>query len=391
MARNTYARLLVLTAGAFPLLLGSAARADIPAGYLGKPFDPAVAGGPKLPAGVKAGPYAIPGRLDFINYDMGGDGVGYHAGDHIVKGGAGYRVDGQTATLSWTGQCIPNVAGQPCNNVWYDTSPTLDGTKFPSPTTDDFSIGAVQNGDWFNLTVDVKTAGTYSVSSTWATGAGPPGGEGGDGSMGLAIFTNGTMVGTWSAIFPNFNQYADFHHWKAYPSFATVTLPAGLQVIKLQSKAKHLQLDYVQFDLMGGGTGGAGGAVGAGGAGGAAGVSGAAGGAGGATGAAGAGMTGTAGSSAAGTSGGTAGTGAAGDTSGGTAGSSSGAGTAGASGAAGTSGGTTAGTAGTKGSTSKSSGGCSIASSRGSGAPATVVLLGLLAALGLGARPRRRR
>ena len=155
-------------------LLGASARAAIPADYKGLPFDPAVAGGPKLPAGVKAGPYTIPGRLDFINYDMGGDGVGYHAGDHITKGGAGYRVDGQTATLSWTGQCIPNVGNAPCMNVWYDTSATLDGTKYPSATSEDFSIGAVQNGDWFNLTVNVTTArARCSLSSTWASGRRP--------------------------------------------------------------------------------------------------------------------------------------------------------------------------------------------------------------------------
>jgi hypothetical protein len=160
MTRSPRASVLVLAAAGLSLFAASVARADIPAGYLGKPFDPAVAGGPKLPAGVKAGPYAIPGRLDIINYDMGGDGVGYHAGDHITKGGAGYRVDGQTATLSWTGQCIPNVGNTPCTNVWYDTSATLDGTKYPTPTTDDFSIGAVQNGDWFNVTVNVQTAGS---------------------------------------------------------------------------------------------------------------------------------------------------------------------------------------------------------------------------------------
>jgi hypothetical protein len=390
--------IFLVVAASAPLLVASSARADIPAGYLGKPFDPATAGGPKLPASVKGGPYAIPGRLDFINYDMGGDGVGYHTGDHIAKGGAGYRIDGQTATLSWTGQCIPNVAGQACNNVWYDTSAALDGTKFPSATTEDFSIGAVQNGDWFNLTVDVKTAGTYSVSSTWASGAGTPGGEGGDGSMGLAIFSNGTMLATWSAIFPNFNQYADFHHWKAYPNFATVTLPAGIQVIKLQSKAKHLQLDYVQFDLMGGGAAGAGGGAGVGGAAGASGAAGAggaigaAGAAGGATGTTGAaGTTGGGSGDTAGASGGTAGSGAAGEPAGGTAGASSTAGAPGGTGTAGTGGGTTTGTAGAKGSTSKSSGGCSIAPSRPASDLAATVLVGLVAAVGLGARARRRR
>jgi MYXO-CTERM domain-containing protein len=232
-----------------PLLLASEAAAQIPAGYLGKPFDPAVAGGPKLPAGTRGGPYPIPGRLDFVNYDMGGDGTGYHTGDHLIKGGAGYRIDMPTATLSWTADCIPNVGTAPCTNVWYDTSPTLDGTPYPSATTSDFTIGSVQVGDWFNFTVNVQTAGTYTVSSTWASGSGPLGGEGGDGSMGLIIFSNGTQLATWSTVFPNYLTEADFHHWVAYPNFARVTLAAGPQVIKLQSTTKHLQLDYVQFAL----------------------------------------------------------------------------------------------------------------------------------------------
>jgi hypothetical protein len=133
--------------------------------------------------------------------------------------------------------------------LWYETSATLDGTLYPSATTSEFTIGAVQDGDWFNFTVNVETAGTYSLSSTWASGNGPPGGEGGNGDMGLEVFSNGTMLATWTAVFPNYEMYADFRHWRAYPSFATITLVAGPQIIKLQSGAKHLQLDYVQFDL----------------------------------------------------------------------------------------------------------------------------------------------
>ena len=232
------------------LFFAGPALADIPAAYTGKPFDPAVAGGPKCPSSVTAGPYAIPGRIDFVNYDLGGDGVAYHTGDHITKGGTGYRTDVPTATFSLTSDCIPNGGPPTCTNVWYETDPTLDGTPYPSPTTADFSVGAVQDGDWFNVTVNVATTGTYSLSSTWATGNGPPGGEGGNGDMGLEVFSNDTQLATWSAVFPNYNTEADFHHWKSYPSFATVTLVAGLQVIKLQSGAKHLQLDYVQFSLV---------------------------------------------------------------------------------------------------------------------------------------------
>jgi MYXO-CTERM domain-containing protein len=295
-------------------LAPTAARAALPAGYTGKPFDPKIAGGPKCPPTVQPGPYTIPGRLDFVNYDMGGEGITFHTGDHIVKGGTGYRVDNPpTATFSLTTACAPT-----CPNVWYDTSPALDGTVYPSATTGDFSIGAVQNGDWMDITVNVTTAGDYSLSSTWATGNGPPGGEGGDGTIGLKVFSNGTMLATWMATFPNYNTTADFRHWKAYPNFATVHLDAGPQVIKLQSGAKHLQMDYVQFDLVGadGGAAGpdaSGNASGAaGGAGNASGAAGAAGGASGATGLAGStsagggagGDTGTGGAAAGATGGG---------------------------------------------------------------------------------------
>jgi hypothetical protein len=380
-------------AAGLSLLAGPAARADIPADYKGKPFDPATAGGPKCPATVKAGPYAIPGRLDFVNYDLGGDGVAYHTGDHITKGGTGYRTDTPTATFSLTSSCIPNGGPPTCTNVWYDTGTALDGTQYPSPTTADFSIGAVQNGDYMNFTVNVATTGMYALSSTWATGNGPPGGEGGDGTMGLAVFSNGTQLATWSATFPNFNTTADFHHWKNYPSMATVMLTAGPQIIKLQSKSKHLQMDYVQFDLVGADGGviqtGAGGSTDGGATTGAGGSS--------ATGTAGA--TGSAGATettgAAGTSGGTAGSGTAGASGSGSAGASPGsAGASASTGSAGSTGnGGNAGNSGNNGSTAggKSSGGCAVMTPAPTSARAVVSLLAAFAAVGLIGRARRRR
>ncbi len=242
------------------LLWSASARADIPAGYKGTPFDPMKVGGVGvIPATVKAGPFPIPGRLDFINYDLGGEKVGFHAGDHITnKEGAGYRTDMPVATFSKTN----------AKDSWYATSTALDGTAYPSATTSDFYIGAVQVNDWFNFTVNVQSAGTYALSTTWSSGNGPPGGEGGDGTMGLQVFANEVMVADWKDAFPDYQTKANFHFWKAYPSFATVTLAAGVQVIKLQSTSKHLNLDYVEFALMGGaGMGGSAGAAGMGAAG----------------------------------------------------------------------------------------------------------------------------
>lgn len=241
-----YALFALPAVGIVSLIVGSA-RADIPAGYAGKPFDPAVAGGVGIiPTTVKAGPYALPGRLDFVNYDMGGPGVAFQAGDKdLMKAGYGYRSDHPAPTISKT-----SVAE---GDVWYNTGTSLDGTQYPSTTIVDFYLGAIQVGDWFNFTVNVQTAGTYSLSSTWSSGNGPPGGEGGDGSMGLEVFVNGTKVATWTGEFPNYMTKANFHNWIPYPNIATITLEAGPQLIKLQSTSKHLNLDYVDFEIAGDG------------------------------------------------------------------------------------------------------------------------------------------
>ena len=68
----------------------STARADIPAGYTGTPHG----GTPK----------AIPGRVNLIDYDEGGSGVGFmvvHQGD-VACAGYDYRTDKPTATLCKT-------------------------------------------------------------------------------------------------------------------------------------------------------------------------------------------------------------------------------------------------------------------------------------------------
>jgi hypothetical protein len=230
----------------------STAYAGVPAGYKGMPFDPAVAGGAMTPAGTTAGPYSIPGRLEFENYDMGGLNVGYFTADHIKCGAPTYRSDGQTASLCLTSTQPDTVYGAPNGDVYYDTGDsTLDGTTYPSATTADVYIGAVRPGDWFNITVDVKAAGTYQVGSTWASGNGPPGKEGGNGAMNLQVSVNGTKVLDWTDVFPNYNTQANFHNWKPYPNMGTVALDAGLQVIKLSSGSDpHLNLDYVEFSLV---------------------------------------------------------------------------------------------------------------------------------------------
>jgi hypothetical protein len=209
------------------------ARAAVPAGYAGTPFT-----GSTSDAGKgSAGPYPIPGRINLVDYDMGGLNVGFFT-THNSSGnpqfpvgcaGGDYRSDLPVPTLCKT--------SGPQGDVWYGTGTALDGTTYPTATTAEYYIGAIRPGDWVNVTVNVLTPGTYTLSSTWATG---------NGGMQLQVYVNGMKQVDWTGTI----AIGDYHHWKPFPNFATITLQAGLQVLKFQSPQQHLNLDYVQFSLQ---------------------------------------------------------------------------------------------------------------------------------------------
>jgi len=194
----------------------------------------------------------------------------------------------------------------------------LKGTHYPSDAMpQSYYIGYTHPTDWVKLTVNVATAGTYKVSSIWAS---DPAGAGGIKFQMLfndKVKADVSLTGT-----------GGYHNWVEFPDFATVELEAGVQVFQFAPKSFHLNYDYVQFSLVtadGGvdpGNSDGGSVMGAGGAGGSADMAGAggssgAGGSGGTTGAAGAtGEAGTAVTGAAGDTSATGSTGAAGTTAG---------------------------------------------------------------------------
>jgi len=187
---------------------------------------------------------------------MGGDGVGYHTDAHYTtKDGDGYRSDRPSATLSLTGPSKPDLL--------YDTGAAAqDGMPYPNATDRNFYVGSVHPGDWFNYTVDVKTAGMYTLTSTFATGNGPPAAKVATARWSSTSSSMARRSGCGTRSSPISNK-ANFHNWKPYPSFATIPLEVGLQVVKFQAPYKHLNLDVVDFALVGGtGAGGAGGGAG---------------------------------------------------------------------------------------------------------------------------------
>lgn len=268
------------------------AAAQVPAGYAGTPF-----GGT---------PRAIPGRIDFEDFDVGAEEVSWRqdddTGTQFGDGCAGnsYRPDNPHPQL-----CMTN----PVEGDQYSAGPLM-GMSYPLDESGSIYIGYTHVGEWVKITVNVAQAGTYLLSSTWASEGG------GDGGVAFQLLFNDVEKADVSL--PGTGGY---HNWVAHDDFAMVELDAGVQVMQFIAGSQHLNYDYLQFSLMlpgggvddgsggaaAGGAGGAGGAAGAGGAGGATAGAGGAGGAGGAAGGAGGAASGAGGVAAGGVAGSAAG------------------------------------------------------------------------------------
>ena len=139
------------------------------------------------------------------NYDLGGEGVAYHDNDGVNSGGQ-YRTDGVDV----------EVTG--------DTSGADD-------------VGWTSGGEWLRYTVNVATARAYTVSfrvaSVAAVGTNA-------GSFHLQTPSGTNLSGTISV--PGTGG------WQTWTTItATVTLPAGQQVIQLFEDTGGYNLNYMTF------------------------------------------------------------------------------------------------------------------------------------------------
>src|SRR6185312_14485254 len=152
-------------------------------------------------SGAGAGPYggspvSVPGTIQAENFDNGGEGVGYHDNDASNNGGA-YRQTG--------------VDIEPSSNGGYD-------------------VGWFAQGEWMNYTVNVASAGTYTVTLRVASSGG--------GSLHVG-FNNASHV--WQSVtVPNTGG------WQSWTNVSfTATLGAGIQQMTLMSDGGGSNIDYV--------------------------------------------------------------------------------------------------------------------------------------------------
>lgn len=146
-------------------------------------------------------PQAIPGTVQAENYDYGGEGVAYHDTDPANDGGQ-YRNDGVDI-----GSCSDTGGG--------------------------YAINYIAAGEWQKYTVNVSSAGSYTVSfrvaSPYSTTA-------------LHLENSAGTNLTGSIAVP---ATGNFTTWQSVT--ATVTLPAGIQTLKLVEETNGFNINYFAF------------------------------------------------------------------------------------------------------------------------------------------------
>jgi hypothetical protein len=147
-------------------------------------------------------PFNLPGRIEAVNYDAGGQGTGYSV----------TAVNGRANWFRQDGVDIESCA----DNGGYD-------------------LGWAAAGNWFRYSVNVPTAGKYTVAFRVAAG------------------TDGGTLHLQNADGKNLTSAVVVHAtggWQVWSTvYASLELPAGNQVLTLVEDSGGYNIHYMNFDL----------------------------------------------------------------------------------------------------------------------------------------------
>src|SRR5215471_18944786 len=124
---------------------------NIPKDYKGTPFEDA----------KHKGLQTVPGRVECVYYDRGGEGVAYHDTDGSNHGSGELNPANGTYLNEFrkgegvdTSYTKLHNKPDPIDNNTYDKVQPPDNLLY---------VGWTQPGEWFNITVEVAHAGTYTA------------------------------------------------------------------------------------------------------------------------------------------------------------------------------------------------------------------------------------
>ena len=140
-----------------------------PPGYKGKAFQDEF---------HKSGPQVIPGTLQCALYGLGGEGVADEVNQRAKLNHTEFIRGGVNGVL--TKHCRPGTPEYICyfrESEGVDISYTKDFADFShspkspnlvAPMTNQLYLGGTEIGEWCNYTVNVKKAGTYSITALYS-------------------------------------------------------------------------------------------------------------------------------------------------------------------------------------------------------------------------------
>jgi hypothetical protein len=185
-----------------------------------------------------AEPQAIPGLVECAYYDTGGEGVAYHTVDTRNQG---------------SGKLNP-ADGSYLNEFRKDEAIGTSYTKFRKvidnspydlvlPPENQLYVGWTTPGEWFNITVDVKSAGTYEIGLLYTSNRG---GRIALDLGGKPLVASCDIISTWSAA--ETVPWRQWHHWNRMVVGSAVSLPKGVSVLTVHVVTQG-NMNLASFDF----------------------------------------------------------------------------------------------------------------------------------------------
>jgi hypothetical protein len=201
--------------------------------YSGQPYHDSI---------YEGGAQKIPGRVQCAYYDLGGEGVAYHVSGTTNYGSG--RLNPADGT--YLNEFRMNEAVSTSYTKFHRQTP-IDDNPFGlvKPPENQLYVGWTEPGEWFNLTVDVAQAGTYTVDLLYTSNRG--------GTISLA--RNGRVFAPAIKIISTNNAkdpiaWRQWHHWNIMTNIAEVKLPKGKSVLTVRIVSEgNMNLAWLNFKL----------------------------------------------------------------------------------------------------------------------------------------------
>jgi hypothetical protein len=213
-------------AGAMALAEDAAAPSHVPADYKGTPFTDE-----KMKEAQK-----IPGKVFLAYFDNGGEGVAFHDSDKVNLGNGVLNKGDKTYVGMFRREEGVDIS---YTKKFWDN---WEGEKV-TPDLDQLYVGWTDPGEWWNVTVDVTEAGTYTVDLMYTSNKG--------GAVSLDV--NKTTVADKVKI-ETTNDPADkeagrqWHHWNLAKGIADVKLEKGKNLLTFKMEENgNMNLLYLDF------------------------------------------------------------------------------------------------------------------------------------------------